>query len=146
MTSIVEGSSPRVDALVATTNGFELAEIDLELRGEGTILGTRQKGRSDLKLASLRRDKQLVEQARDAAFTIVDADPELQRHVLLRDELEALSRPRTRSSCSRAERTQLLGRSNRRPASNCGKRTTSSRNTARLRRTIRADGALYGHR
>jgi ATP-dependent DNA helicase RecG len=90
VTSIEEGSSPRVDALVATTNGFELAEIDLELRGEGTIMDTRQKGRSDLKLASLRRDKQLVEQARDAAFAIVDADPELQRHAALRDELELL--------------------------------------------------------
>jgi ATP-dependent DNA helicase RecG len=90
VTAIEEGSSPRVDALVATTNGFELAEIDLELRGEGTIMDTRQKGRSDLKLASLRRDKQLVEQAREAAFAIVDADPELQHHVQLRDELELL--------------------------------------------------------
>jgi ATP-dependent DNA helicase RecG len=90
VTSIEEGSSPRVDALVATTNGFELAEIDLELRGEGTIMDTRQKGRSDLKLASLRRDKQLVEQAREAAFSIVDADPELQQHEQLRDELEVL--------------------------------------------------------
>jgi ATP-dependent DNA helicase RecG len=90
VTAIEEGSSPRVDALVATTNGFELAEIDLELRGEGTIMDTRQKGRSDLKLASLRRDKQLVEQAREAGFAIVDADPELQHHVQLRDELELL--------------------------------------------------------
>jgi ATP-dependent DNA helicase RecG len=90
VTSIEEGSSPRVDALVATTNGFELAEIDLELRGEGTIMDIRQKGRSDLKLASLRRDKQLVEQAREAAFSVVDGDPELQRHEQLRDELEVL--------------------------------------------------------
>ena len=43
-----------------TTDGFELAEVDLELRGEGTILGARQKGRSDLKLAKLLSDQALV--------------------------------------------------------------------------------------
>ncbi len=44
------GPGPRVDALLATTDGFELAEIDLELRGEGTLMSTAQKGRSDLRL------------------------------------------------------------------------------------------------
>ncbi len=48
--------NPRVEALVRSTDGFELAEVDLELRGEGTIMNTAQKGRNDLKLASLRRD------------------------------------------------------------------------------------------
>ena len=79
--------NPRVEALVATTDGFELAEIDLDLRGEGTLMSTSQKGRSDLKLASLRRDRNLVELAREAAFEIVDADPELARHPGLADEL-----------------------------------------------------------
>ena len=51
--------NPRVEALVASTDGFELAEVDLELRGEGTIMNTAQKGRNDLKLASLRRDREL---------------------------------------------------------------------------------------
>ena len=59
------GTSPdseeRLKALVRTTDGFELAEVDLELRGEGTILGTRQKGVADLKLASLRRDHDIGE-------------------------------------------------------------------------------------
>ncbi len=72
-----DAGNPRVEALVATTDGFELAEIDLELRGEGTLMSTSQKGRSDLKLASLRRDRKLVELAREVAFEIVDADPEL---------------------------------------------------------------------
>ena len=54
------GRVPRVEALVATTDGFELAEVDLELRGEGTLMSTAQKGRSDLRLASLRRDRELV--------------------------------------------------------------------------------------
>ena len=58
---------PRVQALVESTDGFLLAEVDLELRGEGTIMNTAQKGRNDLKLASLRRDRELVTQAREAA-------------------------------------------------------------------------------
>jgi ATP-dependent DNA helicase RecG len=89
-----EGSTPeseaRLKALVATTDGFELAEVDLELRGEGTILGTRQKGATDLKLASLRRDKELVRQARDVAFEIVDADPTLAGQAELAEEIRAL--------------------------------------------------------
>ncbi len=79
--------SPRVQALVESTDGFLLAEVDLELRGEGTIMNTAQKGRNDLKLASLRRDRELVAQAREAAFAIVDDDPGLARHDDLRDEL-----------------------------------------------------------
>jgi ATP-dependent DNA helicase RecG len=64
----------RLEALVKTTDGFALAEVDLDLRGEGTIMGERQKGRSDLKLASLRRDRAWVERAREVAFAIVDGE------------------------------------------------------------------------
>jgi ATP-dependent DNA helicase RecG len=85
-----DGPSPRVEALVRSTDGFELAEIDLELRGEGTLMSSAQKGRSDLRLASLRRDRELVRLARDAAFEIVDADPLLARHRDLLDELTLL--------------------------------------------------------
>ena len=80
----------RLKAMVRTTDGFELAEVDLDLRGEGTILGTRQKGRSDLKLASLRRDKDLVRDARRVAFAVVDEDPHLEAHEVLADELRLL--------------------------------------------------------
>jgi ATP-dependent DNA helicase RecG len=80
----------RLAAMVRTTDGFELAEVDLELRGEGTILGTRQKGRSDLRLASLRRDKDLVAEARRVAFAVVDDDPHLAGHQELADELRLL--------------------------------------------------------
>ncbi len=92
----VEGER-RLEALEASTDGFELAEVDLDLRGEGTILGSRQKGSNDLKLASLRRDKQLVGKAREAAFALVDANgprfveelPELAGEVsLLVDEVD----------------------------------------------------------
>src|SRR3954464_1849886 len=88
-----EDAEERLGALVRTTDGFELAEVDLDLRGEGTILGTRQKGRSDLKLASLRRDKELVARAREVAFAIVDSDPMLDRHRDLRNEVEWLVDP-----------------------------------------------------
>jgi ATP-dependent DNA helicase RecG len=86
----IGAGNPRVEALVASTDGFELAEIDLELRGEGTLMSTSQKGRSDLKLASLRRDRRLVELAREVAFEIVDGDPELADHQALADELDLL--------------------------------------------------------
>jgi ATP-dependent DNA helicase RecG len=82
--------SPRVDAIVASTDGFELAEVDLALRGEGTIMDTAQKGRSDLRLASLRRDGELIAVAREVAFEIVDGDPDLSHHPALADELDLL--------------------------------------------------------
>jgi len=85
-----EISVARLDALVASTDGFELAEIDLELRGEGTIMGERQKGRSDLKLASLRRDRYWVEKAREDAFELLDADPGLANHTQLLAEVDTL--------------------------------------------------------
>ena len=88
-----EISSPRVDALVESTDGFYLAEVDLELRGEGTLMNSMQKGRSDLKLASLRRDRDLIDMARASAFEIIDADPTLSANSPLRDELDLLLSP-----------------------------------------------------
>ncbi len=86
-------SAERLAALERTADGFELAEIDLDIRGEGTVLGTRQKGRSDLKLASLRRDRDWVGRAREVAFAIVDSDPHLSGHALLREEVGLLIEP-----------------------------------------------------
>lgn len=86
-----EDAQERLEAMVATTDGFELAEVDLELRGAGSILGSRQKGRSDLKLASLkRRDRELVQLAREVAFEIVDDDPHLLNHQILADDIKNL--------------------------------------------------------
>jgi ATP-dependent DNA helicase RecG len=84
-----EGGEERLSAMVRTQDGFELAEVDLDIRGEGTILGERQKGRNDLKLASLRRDRDWVRKARDVAFELVDADPTLADHPDLLNEIEA---------------------------------------------------------
>ena len=85
-----EDANPRIEALVASTDGFELAEIDLELRGEGTLMSSAQKGRSDLRLASLRRDRELIEQAREVAFRIINDDPELAKSDVLRSEITLL--------------------------------------------------------
>jgi ATP-dependent DNA helicase RecG len=83
-------SSPRVEALVSSTDGFVLAEEDLKLRGEGTIMSVNQKGQSDLTLASLQRDLELIQWARDAAVRLITADPMLSELPLLRDELDLL--------------------------------------------------------
>jgi ATP-dependent DNA helicase RecG len=78
----------RLEALEMSNDGFELAEVDLDLRGEGTILGSRQKGRSDLKLATLRpADRQLVQEARQVAEAILAKDPALKDNPDLADEL-----------------------------------------------------------
>ena len=78
----------RLKAIVDSNDGFDLAEADLELRGEGTIMGERQKGRNDLRLASLRHDKEWVVRARDTAVEMLDADPELRSCPALADEIE----------------------------------------------------------
>ena len=80
----------RLEAVVGSNDGFELAEADLELRGEGTVMGERQKGRNDLRLASLRRDKDWVAAARAVAVEMIDADPELLAHPALADEIELM--------------------------------------------------------
>jgi len=65
-------AASRLEALVRTRDGFELAEVDLDLRGEGTVMGGRQRGRSDLRLASLRRDREWVGLAREVAGELID--------------------------------------------------------------------------
>ncbi len=86
----------RLEALVASTDGFELAERDLELRGEGTVMGERQKGRNDLQLASLRRDREWVERAREAAVELVGDGTGLAAHPGLVTELELVLEPEDR--------------------------------------------------
>ena len=80
---LTEGAIERLDAMVATTDGFELAERDLEIRGEGHLLGARQSGLSDLRFVRLRQDRQLLERARDASLALEDEG-------LLADEVDRL--------------------------------------------------------
>jgi len=71
----------RVDAVAGTLDGFVLANIDVELRSEGDVLGQRQSGRrSSLKLVRVTKDGDLIEKARVYAKEIVSADPELAEH------------------------------------------------------------------
>ena len=78
----------RLAAVAATTDGFRLAEKDLELRGTGTILGERQSGWSDLRLTHLLRDIELLKAAREEAFCMIDDDPDLLHHPEIRLEME----------------------------------------------------------
>ncbi len=74
--SSTEEAQERLQAVEATTDGFELAQKDLEMRGPGEFLGTRQSGLPDLKLASV-TDLRLIETAREAARRFFESDPEL---------------------------------------------------------------------
>jgi ATP-dependent DNA helicase RecG len=77
--------------VAAERDGFALAEIDLELRGAGEVLGTRQHGLPEFNVARLPEDTELLQDARDAAEVLLDTDPELvaPEHVLLRDAAAA---------------------------------------------------------
>jgi ATP-dependent DNA helicase RecG len=78
---LTEAACERLEALVRTGDGFELAEIDLELRGAGQFLGTRQSGLSDLKFTRLRQDTGLLEEARRVAQGLADYEGPLDDEV-----------------------------------------------------------------
>ncbi len=79
-------SRKRLGAMVQTTDGFRLAEMDLQLRGPGDLSGTLQSGLAfDLKIASLGRDGQILSLARSAAERILEQDPHLERNAMLKE-------------------------------------------------------------
>ena len=80
----------RLDAFASTTDGFVLAEADLQIRKQGTVLGARQSGMPDLKLADIVVDRELLEQARELAFGLVAEDPNLESREDLVDELKTI--------------------------------------------------------
>ena len=71
-------SKVRIETMVRTNNGFEIAETDLKLRGPGDLMGTQQSGLLDLLIADLSRDGQILERARTRAISILEKDPQLQ--------------------------------------------------------------------
>jgi len=79
----------RAEIFAATTDGFELARKDLEIRGPGELLGKRQHGLPDLKITDINRDAPLLYKARRDAFQIVEFDPDLTdpEHRILREQL-----------------------------------------------------------
>ncbi len=80
----------RIDAMLRTDDGFELAEIDLAIRGQGTVFGARQSGLTDLRLSDILRDTNELVAARREAFALVDQDPHLRSHREIREEVRAL--------------------------------------------------------
>jgi ATP-dependent DNA helicase RecG len=85
-----DDAAERLEAMVSTNDGFELAEADLRIRGQGTVFGERQSGMADLRIADLFRDFELLVAARRDAFAIVDADPGLTDHPELAEEVRAV--------------------------------------------------------
>ena len=83
-------SRERIQTMVRTNNGFDIAEADLKLRGPGNIEGTQQSGILNLRLADLAKDGRILQTAREIAARILDDDPALQRpeHLPLRRYLE----------------------------------------------------------
>lgn len=93
LTTAEEGSLAleRVQAVASTLDGFRLSEIDLELRGEGDVLGANQSGtRSSLKLLRVIQDADLIGRMRIAAAEVLNADPTLEKHPTLAETLERL--------------------------------------------------------
>jgi ATP-dependent DNA helicase RecG len=89
--SLSPASRARLDAVASTTDGFQLAELDLELRREGDVLGKAQSGRrSTLRLLSVVRDVDVIEEARGAATELVEQDPRLDHAEVLRAAVDAL--------------------------------------------------------
>jgi ATP-dependent DNA helicase RecG len=78
----------RMEAMHESSDGFALAERDLEIRGSGEVFGERQSGWTDLKLGRLPRDEPIVVEARRVAEAVLDADPDLAVHPQLREEVE----------------------------------------------------------
>ncbi len=69
----------RIDTMVRTTNGFEIAEVDMKIRGPGDMHGTQQSGILELQLADIIRDEKILKYARNLAAEILDDDPLLQK-------------------------------------------------------------------
>jgi len=84
-------SKVRIETMVKTNNGFEIAETDLKLRGPGDLMGTQQSGALDLLIADLAKDGQLIQEAREAAIEILDKDPDLSKeeNKVVRQQIEA---------------------------------------------------------
>jgi ATP-dependent DNA helicase RecG len=87
-------SKTRIETMVRTNNGFEIAETDLKLRGPGDLMGTQQSGALDLLIADLGKDGELLQQAREAAQLVLEKDPLLQQpenHLILQ-QIESIKK------------------------------------------------------
>ena len=89
-----QDSKVRINTMVQTNNGFEIAETDLKLRGPGDLTGTQQSGVLDLLLADLAKDQNLLRIAREAAIKILENDPELEKpeHVCIKTQVTTVKK------------------------------------------------------
>ena len=85
-----EPAESRLGAMTSTNDGFEIAELDLQLRGPGEFFGTRQHGLPEFKLADITNEMALLQQAKDDALELLNRDPHLRakEHQNLRDALK----------------------------------------------------------
>ncbi len=83
-----EDAKRRLDVMVKTTDGFAIAEEDLNIRGSGELFGTKQSGLPDMKVANLLRDVKILEIARKEAFSLIERDPSLKGYLGLRESIE----------------------------------------------------------
>jgi ATP-dependent DNA helicase RecG len=85
-------SKVRISTMVKTTNGFDIAETDLKLRGPGDLMGTQQSGVLDLLIADLGKDGEVLKKAREVAIHILDQDPALEKpeNSLIRLQIESM--------------------------------------------------------
>ena len=86
----------RISTMVRTTDGFEIAEADLRLRGPGDMHGTQQSGILDLKIADIVKDEKILRFARNIAADILEEDPhlEMEKNKLIHDQLKYLHQNR----------------------------------------------------
>jgi ATP-dependent DNA helicase RecG len=82
----------RMETMCRTNDGFEIADVDMRLRGPGDIVGTQQSGIVDLKIADLSRDQQILQLARDIVMAILKEDPNLAlpKHQKMKQYMESL--------------------------------------------------------
>lgn len=87
-------SKTRIQTMVKSTSGFEIAEVDLKLRGPGDLMGTQQSGALDLLIADLGKDTQLLQAARDSAIEVLERDPELQHveHSTIKVQIQSIKK------------------------------------------------------
>ena len=85
-------SKVRIETMVRTNNGFEIAEQDLKLRGPGDLMGTQQSGVLDLLIADIAKDGELLKQARETAIEILKNDPELTKpeNQVIKTQIESM--------------------------------------------------------
>ncbi|HET7178817.1 MAG TPA: ATP-dependent DNA helicase RecG, partial [Chryseosolibacter sp.] len=85
-------SRTRIETMVRTNNGFEIAETDLKLRGPGDLMGTQQSGVLDLLIANLGTDGEILQHARERAVAILEKDPELQsrEHAVIKQQIDSM--------------------------------------------------------